>query len=506
MGRIRSIGNRLRAGGGGFPQTSDVVDLFIVCGQSNAEGRGTSALSPIGQAGIYITGSTITPPPMTDPVGGANTGSMWPAFSNEWAIQTGRKSAFVECAVGGTAILDDAGGQWGASGTLRAAAVAACNSAISAINDSAYTLGGVYFLWAQGEQEASTLNGTTITGALYEQALEDLAAYFKGEVGAMVTMGVIQTGGADEIEFGVATMSATSNGHQTIRRAQENACADSANLTMLYRGTYSFIGRRLMKDGVHYNQAGLNLAGKCAARELANPAAEPDAISPYISSTAYPDASFGSRATRSADHTTDAATTMLVLAVMAQREANQLFVVAASFGGVSMRLLATANSKSATPGSVVVSLFYLDASLYGASLSSVTASIQVTAAFNCSMIDWCAINAKDVELAESEYGFFPAGTTASAGAVTMNTYQPALVVTVAGSAATSSSALTNTFTNATELMDHGLTNGSRSAQIAVGYSAESAALVDQSITATWTAACTQIAVASVAFRKRIIGE
>ena len=65
------------------------LDLFIIVGQSNAEGRGNSAQSPAVTNGAYISGSTITPT-LADPVGGASTGSMWPAFANEWFAQTGR--------------------------------------------------------------------------------------------------------------------------------------------------------------------------------------------------------------------------------------------------------------------------------------------------------------------------------------------------------------------------------------------------------------------------------
>ena len=130
-----------QAGAGGG--LSNTVDLFIIVGQSNAVGIGNSALSTPGPGGMYITGTTITPSPLVDPVGNANTGSSWPAFSREWATQTGNRSAFVAAASVGSALVTSG---WWPSGTLRSAAVTACNNAITAINASAFDLGSVYFV------------------------------------------------------------------------------------------------------------------------------------------------------------------------------------------------------------------------------------------------------------------------------------------------------------------------------------------------------------------------
>jgi hypothetical protein len=480
------------------------IDLFVIVGQSNAEGRGLTASSPPSPFGVYITGSTITAP-LADPVGGADTGSMWPAFSNEWKNQTGRYSAFVESATGGTPLLPDAAGSnWSPSGSLRAAAVTAANNAIAAIRASSrYRLGNVYFVWSQGEQDAVTINGTTITGPLYEAALETLAAYFKTNVPEMVTMAVVQTGGefdqSDEANYAA------------IRLAQENACTDSANLVMAYRGAFSFTARAMMGDNVHYSQAGLNITGACAARGLANGAAIPAAPA-VLAATAYADPAYTAAAGRAANHTTAVGTKMLVVAVSAMRpEANTTyFLDSVTFGGVALTLCSAekASSSAATAGRVNTSIWYLNETTYGASLSEVTASLSVNDTASINIVDWCAIDCDAEGMLESFY--FDAATPADkdAGTVALYTNAPALVIGAGSSAATTGAVLTATLTNLTEAMDHGITNAgaTRAGQFVAGYAAEAAIVNAKSYTATWTATCTALSWVVAAFRGKVSGE
>ena len=323
------------------------LDLFVIVGQSNAEGRGNSSSSPAVTNGAYISGSTITPT-LADPVGGASTGSMWPAFANEWFAQTGRWPAFVESATGGTALIpDQAGSNWSPSGTLRGNAVTAANQAIAAIAASTtFAPANVYFVWAQGEQESETINGTTITGPLYEQALEDLAAYFKAQIPSMAQMFVIRTGSRND--------RASAANWAAIRTAQENACNDSANLRMVYRGTYSFAAdaRAMMADSVHYNQSGLNIAGKCAAREASksSPTAEPAAPT-LLATETFMDTDYTTTASsRTVSHTTASGTKMVVVAVATGRASNNTNTTSSvTFGGVAMTKLASAAGANASP-------------------------------------------------------------------------------------------------------------------------------------------------------------
>lgn len=483
---------------------AETADLFVIVGQSNAEGRGNSTLSPAAPHGLYISGGTITSP-LADPVGGANTGSMWPAFSNEWYAQTGRRSAFVESATGGTALLPDtAGANWSPSGTLRGTAVSSANAAIAAVQAAGYMLGSVYFVWAQGEQDAATINGTTVTGPLYEQALEELAAYFKAQVPQVVTMGVVQTGG----NFNLVSMAE----YAAIRLAQENACADSANLTMLYRGAYSFIARNYMADEVHYNQSGLNVAGKCASRALATGVAAIPVAPAVLAATAYPDPSYTASTTRADNHTTASGTKMIVVAMSAMRPEsnNTFFVDSVKFGGVSLKLLRDekAGVNASPAGRVNSAIWYLTETDYGASLSGVTAEILVSDTTSMSIYDWCVIDCDAEGIPEAYNGVGTVSTTTDNGSVLLSTSAPSLVVGIGSSAASAAATLTATLTNVTEAMDHGLANGgaTRTGQMVAGYSAESAIVTNKTYTATWSATCTSLSWVVGAFRGKISGE
>lgn len=506
----RGIGH-LRAGGSGITPTSNVVDLFIITGQSNAEGRGDSTLSPAAFNGLYITGSTITTP-LVDPVGGASTGSAWPSFSNEWARRTGRKSAFVEQATGGTALLPDTGGaNWSPSGTLRALAVTAANNAITAINASTYTLGTVYFVWGEGETVAANINGSTITAALYQTALKALADYFKAQVPSMSQMVVIQLGRDGSPTGGSTGIGTGGTNVMAIRKAQYDACTENANLLMGYRGSYSFATSGMQADALHYNQAGYNVMGKAAAIDLATAPVDP-AISPFLGSTNYADPSNVAKGSRSANHTTTAGTNFVLVAVGASRPDSSVTfsITGVTFGGVAMTLCGAAAGLDSTNSSRVnATIWSIDAATFGASLDAVTQSVTVTASNNQNLLDWCVIDAKDVQLVDSTAGFILAsGSTATAGAASLDTFAPALVVTAAISSAITGAPLTCTLTGSTELMDHGLTNAgvTRAAQFVCGYSTEASLQTAKAITPTWSASCITIATCSVAFRAKFSGE
>jgi hypothetical protein len=498
---LRAVG-RLKGGG----SSGLSVDLFGIVGQSNAEGRGTSAEAPGPVSALFVSGSTVTTV-LADPVGGASTGSMWPQFAHDWKRLTGRKAAFVECAEGGTKLLPDtAGSNWSPSGSLRGAAVTAINNAITTLDGSAFVVNNVYLLWCQGEGDAASINGTTITGPLYEQALEDLATYFKSNIPDMVTMGVIQTGkDADD---------ATEDDFAAIRLAQENACTDSANLVMLYRGAFSFDARGMMEDNVHWSQEGLNLAGKCSATALSSGTAAIPTAPGFIASTSYADSSYATAATsRSADHTTSSGTKMLVVAVAAIRaHSNAVFWIdTVTFGGVAMTRVDTdrASSNGTTLSRATASIFYLNESDYGSSLSGVTQSVVVTGlnAQTINLIDWCAIDCDAEGVPESFYFYSPSPANVDTGTAAVCTNTPALVVGLGSSAAASATALTATHTNLTEVMDHGLDNGSgRAGQMTVGYAEEAAIVTEKTYSALWTASCASLVWVVAAFRGLISGE
>lgn len=229
-----------------------VMDVFIVTGQSNAEGRGTSGPTVPAGTAIYVTNGAITD--LADPVGGAATGSAWPSFANQWKSVTGRSSAWVESATGGSGLIDGVGTtNWSPSGTLRSAAVAAANSAIASVRDSLqYQLGNVYLCWQQGEQDATEYNGTTISASTYQPAQEELFDYFFANINSLGAILVSELG-----------EHVTPNpNYALIRGAQNAAVAATPNCHLVFTGAKNFPAEGKMKaDGVHYDQAGLDQMG-----------------------------------------------------------------------------------------------------------------------------------------------------------------------------------------------------------------------------------------------------
>ncbi|HID2843112.1 TPA: hypothetical protein ACXGI0_005536, partial [Klebsiella pneumoniae] len=79
--------------------------VFLIAGQSNAQGMGAAAKSLTVNPGIayqYYSGNLT--PVLGDPVGNASTGSAWPAFANEFYRRTGLGVIFIPTAVGSSGL------------------------------------------------------------------------------------------------------------------------------------------------------------------------------------------------------------------------------------------------------------------------------------------------------------------------------------------------------------------------------------------------------------------
>jgi hypothetical protein len=251
------------------------VDVFLTAGQSNSAGVGDQALSPASPTGLMWTGSALAL--LDDPVGLANTGSAWPAFANAWYARTGRRAVIVPQGRGSTSLIADvpvgssANGTWAASGTLRGTAVTEMNEAIAALESARldletgvvnYRIANKYVIWCQGESEGQSVNGTTVTGAIYKTRLREIADYFDANITSGIRrMGVVRTG--------VTTNSTWDAGFAEIRQAQDEACAENPDiLEMVYTGAVDFITRGLMSDSVHYTQEGYDEIGEFSAETL----------------------------------------------------------------------------------------------------------------------------------------------------------------------------------------------------------------------------------------------
>lgn len=499
---LRPVLRKGRARGGGS-RGRTITDLFVIVGQSNAEGRGTGG--PASPTGRYTDGASITP--LADPVGGAQDGSMWPSFANQWFSQTGHRACFIECATGNTALLaaaDTGSGNWSPTGALRAAAASDANDAITLLEGAAgYTLGNVYFVWVQGERDAESNNGTTITATLYEQALEDLATYFKAQVPQMSEMLVVQLG-----NDGV-TASRDAQ-YALYRQAQANACTDSALLRMVCTAGMSFSYRtpQWKNDGLHYDQAALNQLGSMSAYEAASPDVSTFTPSPTVTVDNYSGAVVGSR-TKAL--TCQSTTRSIVVAVGIGKSASATGTVSSvTFGGKSFRQVQKSGSNYTTsPASAAqASIWILDEDDYAASLNSASGNVVVT--FNAANEVLASVtiieSAEPLVIGSWDW---EADSDGTANALSMDVYanSPALVVSCVAGRVSSDTPVTFTFSSGTEAADYGYNlDTNRSFTAATAYEVLSAAVYPKTITATASATMLHMGMVSASFRKRFNGE
>ena len=230
----------------------ELVDVYVVAGQSNAEGRGSSTTAG---AGWRMDGAATET--LQDPVGGALSGSAWPAFANKYYQLTGRKVVIIEAASGGTALLAAAGASnWSSTGFLRGVAIVVAQGAVEALQ-AAGRLGHVRLIWQQGEQDASAYNGTTVTDTLYQAEQEALFAYFFANITGLESILVS--------ELGTTLNGVGASNYTLIRAAQNAAVAATANCHLAFTGAKDFAAQAKMLDNVHYNQTGLNEMGEALA-------------------------------------------------------------------------------------------------------------------------------------------------------------------------------------------------------------------------------------------------
>lgn len=242
------------------------VDAWIVAGQSNARGRGDSSTSPTVDPALaweYNDAgglTTLDDPGASTASYNADTGSFLPAFANAYTAASGRPSAFVRTAIGGTSLLAanaTGNGGWHDGGTRFPNSVTRGQALLDAITGAGHTVGSVGILWNQGERDAQ--GGSGLAG--FEAAMVDLLdRYTAAFPSHTVEMFVARTGLGypDDANW------------QAVRDAQDAACAATADMHMIYTRTSDFFDLGWMKDdNLHYTQDGLNdwglLGGSAAA-------------------------------------------------------------------------------------------------------------------------------------------------------------------------------------------------------------------------------------------------
>lgn len=226
---------------------------MMIAGQSNAEGRGASASSPAVTKGAAFFYPGFTK--LADPVGGASTGSAWPACANELYALSGTKSIWRECATGGVSVLTNESPNWNVAGTLLPAAISDFNAMVAAMEAAP----GItkpfkkYCWWAEGETAARLITDGNATIGQYQTALAATLAALKDGCGFD---GVFIT------ELGAMGDGTREAAYAAIRQAQHDLAAAVNYVFVTYTGCKDFPGLGMMNaDNLHYLQTGYNAMG-----------------------------------------------------------------------------------------------------------------------------------------------------------------------------------------------------------------------------------------------------
>ncbi|MEA1930910.1 MAG: sialate O-acetylesterase [Euryarchaeota archaeon] len=252
-----------RATGLDDPPAMEAAEVFLIGGQSNATGHGSSEASippPEGAAFEHVPHEGFEP--LVDPVGTANTGSAWPAFADAYWAASGRYAVYVPASVGGTSVHPAANDNWwGESGGLLYRALGRLRSATVNLQRAGITprFGGL--LWHQGETDAHAIDEGRIEPADYRLAFETMIERYRLEIGdRQAPMSVFQLGRRRDGE---------TQGFQELRRIQRAVAAADPNVEVVFEGAVAFPAAGKMKDMLHYNQAGLNEMGRVGGRAVA---------------------------------------------------------------------------------------------------------------------------------------------------------------------------------------------------------------------------------------------
>lgn len=241
---------------------ADPMDAFLIAGQSNARGKGNSAQAPDPQADtVYQLGDTnapvVTVIPVTNDVG-FTEGSAWPAMGITWYQMTRRRICFMNLAVDSTSlspVVNNAGaGDWSPSGAHFQSSVAKAQLMVSTIEQQGFEAHFRGVIWGLGESDAAGINASQTTKAAFKDQLRELIAGYRAIFGADMPFYIVKTGTrTDQNDAGYAD----------VRNAEEEIVAEDPHRNkFLYRDTFGFVARGMMRDVVHYNQFAQNEIGR----------------------------------------------------------------------------------------------------------------------------------------------------------------------------------------------------------------------------------------------------
>jgi hypothetical protein len=242
-----------------------LIDLFLVGGQSNAEGQGTAVESPIPEPGTAFEYRSNGLYDLVDPVGGAESGSAWPAFATRYHEVTGRRIVVVEAA-------EDGSGQfagsiesvmhWDEGGALRGRAVSMLDECVAYLSKRTLEPRFRGILWSQGERDGEQIAQGNMTRGQYYGAFRRMVRYFQNEVDAgPVKQYLFQTG---------RPANASRSKWAAVREAQVALAEALDPVEMVFDHAVEFPEEGKMQEWAHYNQRGYNEMGRLGAETVAN--------------------------------------------------------------------------------------------------------------------------------------------------------------------------------------------------------------------------------------------
>ena len=255
--------------------------LFLVAGQSNAVGQGTSTLSSVCISGTAYeyNGLTNSIQQLQDPMGQsfdnlepALTGSIGPAFAKTLNSLINEPIYMVSAARGGSSNCVKAElstyGTWDETGT-KLLFGSAVNKVQSAMKATGLPLSGI--IWIQGERDANAIKTLNETEAEYRASLEKLIARFRAQFGPNLPFYIVLTGLQGVITNGVPAATDTPSNY-AVRRMQTEVAKKTPNVFVAFSSTDTFFDKSWMKPEaitVHYIQTAYNQIGDSVARLVA---------------------------------------------------------------------------------------------------------------------------------------------------------------------------------------------------------------------------------------------
>lgn len=245
----------------------NAVDVFLVGGQSNAQGSGDPTEAPEVPEGIAYEFEPELDDliPMAEPVGPGPRASAWSAFARSYVEQTDMPVVIVSRPAGGAAqhpAADLGGGHWEANDDHSVVALEALRKCLDHLDSRGitWTLQGI--LWHQGERDAISIEEGTIDQQDYFTAVQEMLAWFRESLEEpMLDLFVFKLG---------RRRSGDTNGFRAIRAAQDDLAEQDDYVHIVYEGAPAFAEDGRMHDDLHYTQAGYNEMGEQGARSVAS--------------------------------------------------------------------------------------------------------------------------------------------------------------------------------------------------------------------------------------------